>query len=112
AASFETQFLAAAANFLSIFHENVARFAEQRKLFFGTLQALAASIDAKDPYTSGHSQRVGLLSSIMATALGMDPQTVARYRIAGLVHDVGKIGVPETVLIKQGRLSSAGIEQL
>lgn len=103
--SVETQFIDAAADFLGVFHENLARFLEQRALFLGTLQSLTASIDAKDPYTCGHSERVALLASQVATAMGLDAQAVEHYRIAGLVHDVGKIGVPEAVLCKTARLT-------
>lgn len=103
--SAEISFLDATADFLSVFHENLSRFSEQQEMFIGTLQALTASIDAKDPYTMGHSQRVGLLSSRMAMALGLDKHVVEQYRIGGLVHDVGKIGVPEAVLTKPGRLT-------
>lgn len=105
--SAEISFLDATADFLSVFHENLSRFSEQQEMFIGTLQALTASIDAKDPYTMGHSQRVGLLSSRMAMALGLDKHVVEQYRIGGLVHDVGKIGVPEAVLCKCGRLNDA-----
>ncbi len=104
--SAETQLVAAAAGFLGLFHENAARFADQRALFMGTLQALTAAVDAKDPYTRGHSDRVGLLAAGMAAALGLPPADVETYRIAGLVHDVGKIGVPEAVLRKAGPLSA------
>lgn len=105
ASSVEMQFLDAAADFLGVFHENLARFTEQRKLFLGTLHALTASIDAKDRYTCGHSERVALLASKMASAMALDRKTVEEYRIAGMVHDVGKIGVPEAVLCKGGRLT-------
>jgi HD-GYP domain-containing protein (c-di-GMP phosphodiesterase class II) len=101
--SFETQFLDAASGFLGIFHENIARFAEQEAQFLGTLRALSASIDAKDRYTRGHSERVAHLSAQMAEALKLDAKIVEEYRIAGQVHDVGKIGVPEAVLCKAGR---------
>ncbi|MCE9591968.1 MAG: HD-GYP domain-containing protein [Planctomycetes bacterium] len=103
--SVETQFIDAAADFLGVFHENVARFTEQRALFLGTLQSLTASIDAKDPYTCGHSERVSLLATQMATAMGLSREQVEHFRIAGLVHDVGKIGVPEAVLCKTSRLT-------
>lgn len=103
--SMEMQFLDAVADFLGIFHENVARYAEQQAMFVGTLQALTSSIDAKDRYTCGHSERVALLAAQLAEAIGLDKQEVERYRITGLVHDVGKIGIPESVLAKPGRLS-------
>jgi HD-GYP domain-containing protein (c-di-GMP phosphodiesterase class II) len=101
--SFETQFLDAASGFLGIFHENIARFAEQEAQFLGTLRALSASIDAKDRYTCGHSERVAHLAAQMAEALKFDTKIVEDYRVAGQVHDVGKIGVPEAVLCKTGR---------
>src|SRR5262249_50759563 len=71
-----------------------------------------ASIDAKDRYTRGHSERVGLMASKMAEVLGLDKKLVEQYRIAGLVHDVGKIGVPEAVLTKPGRLTDEEFEQI
>lgn len=110
--SAEMQFTAAAAGFLGIFHENLARFKEQKALFTGTLQALTASIDAKDQYTCGHSERVALLAAQMATALGLKRVEIEQYRIAGLVHDVGKIGVPEAVLCKVGRLTNEEFAQI
>lgn len=108
----EARFLEAAADFLGVFHENLTRFSEQKSLFVGTLRAVTASIDAKDPYTRGHSERVALLAAGMAEAMGMDATLVERYRIAGLVHDVGKIGVPEAVLCKQGRLEPAEFDKI
>ncbi|WP_428388257.1 HD-GYP domain-containing protein [Mucisphaera sp.] len=103
--SVEMQFFDATAEFLGTYHENLARFAEQERMFLGTLRALTASIDAKDPYTRGHSQRVALLAQQTAQAVGLSEEEIERVRIAGLVHDVGKIGVPERVLLKAGRLT-------
>jgi len=108
----ETQFIDAAASFLGIFHENAARFSEQRAMFLGVLKAMTASIDAKDPYTCGHSERVGLLASRLAIAAGLDPEQAERYRIAGLVHDVGKIGISESVLSKVGKLTKEEFDQI
>jgi HD-GYP domain-containing protein (c-di-GMP phosphodiesterase class II) len=101
----ELQLLNAAAGFIGVFHENVARFAEQKALFLATVRSLAASIDAKDRYTRGHSERVSVLGAALARALGMDRGTVEQYRVAGLLHDVGKIGTPEAILTKVGRLT-------
>jgi HD-GYP domain-containing protein (c-di-GMP phosphodiesterase class II) len=104
-ASPEMQFIDAVADFLGTFHENVARFAEQRAMSLGTLHALSAAIDAKDPYTRGHSERVACLSQLIAREMGMGAEHAERVRIAGLVHDVGKIGVPEAILRKAGSLT-------
>ena len=101
----DAKFLGAVADLLGVFHENLCRFAEQRAMSLGTVRALANAIDAKDAYTRGHSERVALLAAQLAAATGADAATVERYRIAGLIHDVGKIGVPEAVLTKPGRLT-------
>jgi HD-GYP domain-containing protein (c-di-GMP phosphodiesterase class II) len=101
----DMKFLGAVADLLGVFHENMCRFADQRSMSLGTVRSLANAIDAKDPYTRGHSERVAVLAAQLAAATGADPATVERYRIAGLIHDVGKIGVPEAVLCKAGRLT-------
>ncbi len=102
----EILFLNALADFIGTYHENAMRFSEQRAMSNGTLQALCAAIDAKDPYTRGHSERVALLSMAIALELGMTAESAERIRISGLVHDVGKIGVPEAVLCKPAALTN------
>lgn len=103
--SYDIQLLEAAAGYVAAFLDNTVLYADQQRLFWGTLEALTASIDAKDRYTCGHSQRVAHLSTRLALAIGYTPEQAERIRIAGLVHDVGKIGVPEAVLGKAGKLS-------
>lgn len=108
--SFETQFLAACTDLLSVFHENLTRFADQRSLFIGTVRALTSSIDAKHRYTRGHSDRVALLAREMARAMNLGEAAAQTYHLAGLLHDVGKIGVPEAILSKPTRLTDAEFE--
>lgn len=103
--SVDMKLLGATASHMGIFFENAALYDDLNTMFIGTLEALTASIDAKDRYTCGHSQRVAQLSAQLASACGIDDATVRRIHIAGLVHDVGKIGVPERVLCKPGRLN-------
>ena len=98
--------------FAALAFSNLKRFDMERRyarerasLFMGTLAALVSSIDAKDPYTRGHSERVSWLSEMLARATGLDDDVVEQVRVCGLVHDVGKIGVPEAVLCKEGRLT-------
>jgi len=95
---------------LSIFLQNMMLFEDAQAMFVGTLHALTAAIDAKDSYTFGHSERVALLSRMLAQAVGLDEETCERVYLAGLVHDVGKIGVPEAVLTKPGRLTDDEFE--
>jgi HD-GYP domain-containing protein (c-di-GMP phosphodiesterase class II) len=78
-----------------------------RELFLSTIKSLAAAIDAKDPYTRGHSERVALFSVAIARELGLDEKSVERVQIAGLLHDVGKIGIADVVLRKPERLTEA-----
>ena len=112
ATSGDTQLLDAIAGFLGAFHENAARFTEQKNMFIGSLEAVSAALDAKDRYTFGHSERVAHLGMRLAEAIGLDAQEVERIRISGLVHDVGKIGVPEAVLCKTGRLTDEEFDQI
>ncbi len=103
--SIETQLLDATADYLGAFLHNVTLYDEQRDMFLGTVSALSAAIDAKDRYTRGHSERVAWLAGRLAIATGMNEEQAERVRIAGIVHDVGKIGVPEVVLQKPGKLT-------
>ena len=93
------------ANTLSIFLQNLMLYEDMQAMFLGTLHALTSSIDAKDSYTHGHSERVALMSRQLAEAVGLDEHQVERVYVSGLVHDVGKIGVPESVLCKAGPLT-------
>ena len=87
------------------FLANSRLFADLQDLLMGVLHALTATIDAKDPYTCGHSHRVASISRKIAEACGYPPDKVQRIYLAGLLHDIGKIGVPEAVLCKPGRLT-------
>lgn len=103
--SYDIQLIEAAAGYVGAFIDNAGLYADQKALFMGTLDALTSSIDAKDRYTCGHSHRVAFLAWRLAQAAGLSPEQAERVRIAGLVHDVGKIGVPEAVLTKAGKLT-------
>jgi HD-GYP domain-containing protein (c-di-GMP phosphodiesterase class II) len=67
--------------------------------------SLASALDARDRYTSGHSTRVSQLSCTIAAAMQLDPNDVERIRIGALLHDIGKIGISDSVLQKPGRLT-------
>ena len=85
--------------------ENRSLIAQLEAGWLATIRRLASAIDAKDPYTRGHSQRVSELSVEIGRELGLKPAELKALAWGGLLHDVGKIGVPEAVLRKAGRLS-------
>jgi HD-GYP domain-containing protein (c-di-GMP phosphodiesterase class II) len=78
---------------------------ENRELFIGTVKALAAAIDGKDPYTRGHSERVARFSVAMAQGLDLPDEEVEKIRISALLHDVGKIGIDDNILKKPAALT-------
>ncbi len=86
--------------------EDVRRLYHQmQRAICQSLLGLANALEAKDPYTRGHSERVAALSRRVASALGLAPAVVDVVGQAGLLHDIGKIGVPEAILRKPGPLS-------
>jgi putative nucleotidyltransferase with HDIG domain len=103
--SSDAKLLHSIANQTSVLLANHRLYADLQDLLMGVLHALTATIDAKDPYTCGHSQRVALLSKLLAQKAGLSPSEAHQVYLAGLLHDIGKIGVPEAVLRKEGRLT-------
>lgn len=83
---------------------------ENHELFLGTVKALAAAIDGKDPYTRGHSERVSRFSVATAQGLGLPESEIEKIRISALLHDVGKIGIDDNVLKKPSALTDAEFE--
>ena len=83
---------------------------ENKELFLGTVKALAAAIDGKDPYTRGHSERVSRFSVATAVGLGLDEGEVEKIRISALLHDVGKIGIDDRILKKPAALDDQEFE--
>jgi putative nucleotidyltransferase with HDIG domain len=78
---------------------------QNQELFLETIQTLAAAIDAKDPYTHGHSERVSSYAMAIARHLDLTQEEVFRVRIAAILHDVGKLGIRDGILNKPGGLS-------
>ncbi|MFJ1736000.1 HD-GYP domain-containing protein [Streptomyces sp. NPDC088254] len=82
-----------------------AQYHQERTAHQATIRALVQAVDIKDGYTRGHSERVGQASMMIARELGMDEQRVETLRFAGILHDVGKLGVPTRLLRKNGPLT-------
>jgi len=96
---------------LELYIEQIKRALKENKdLFVGTIRALAAAIDEKDPYTRGHSDRVTDYAIILARKMGLDEKAIETIRISALLHDIGKIGVDDKVLKKPGFLTPEEFE--
>jgi HD-GYP domain-containing protein (c-di-GMP phosphodiesterase class II) len=82
-----------------------AQYAEEQQAYDRTVRALMTAVETKDLYTRGHSERVSAGSVLIARVIGMREDRVSSLRYAGMLHDVGKLGVPTRVLQKSGRLT-------
>ena len=76
-----------------------------KELFYKTIKSITSTLDAKDPYTHDHSMRVTLYSIILAKELNIPTNELESIEIAGLLHDIGKIAIPEVILCKSGKLT-------
>jgi HD-GYP domain-containing protein (c-di-GMP phosphodiesterase class II) len=103
--SVESGLLEEASILLSTQTHNIRLILDSQHLALGTLQAMSRAIDARDPYTRGHSERVARLSFEIGEILGLEETACQEIYVAGILHDVGKIGVPDRVLLKAGALS-------
>lgn len=79
-------------------------FTDELECAEAVLFALAASIEGKDPYTAGHCERLATLSAMLGEAIGLSAEEITALRRAGTVHDIGKVAVPDAILLKPGRL--------
>jgi putative two-component system response regulator len=86
--------------------------ANQERISVATLEALVNALEAKDPYLRGHSARVADLSAMVAAQLGISDEQIEAVRTGGRLHDIGKIGIREEILNKQGPLTTAEFEHV
>ncbi|MDZ7615694.1 MAG: HD-GYP domain-containing protein [Patescibacteria group bacterium] len=108
----EASLLSSVATILGIHGGNIDLYRQQAELLTGVVRALTSAIDAKDPYTCGHSDRVARIAVRLADELGMTGETLNTIYLAGLLHDIGKIGVDDEVLRKPGKLTDAEYEHI
>ncbi len=85
--------------------ENIRLYQRLQDTYIGAIGSLAAAIEARDPYTVGHSARVTQYSVAIAESMRLTTEEIEELRLAGLLHDLGKIGVPDNILNKAGRLT-------
>jgi putative nucleotidyltransferase with HDIG domain len=94
----------------SVAIENALLYEEQQKQFESFIQVLATTIDSRDPTTGKHTVMVTGLAVLIAKEMDLAPDTVEKIRVAGILHDVGKIVLPDEVLLKQGELTDSEYE--
>jgi diguanylate cyclase (GGDEF)-like protein/putative nucleotidyltransferase with HDIG domain len=85
--------------------ENRDLLARMHRSYVSTITSLARTIEAKDPYTSGHTERVAELAMRVAERFGFDESQLRAVHVGAIIHDIGKIGVPDEILLKEGALS-------
>ena len=108
----ELELLAAVGNQAGIALHRARLMAEVERLFLDVMKAIASIIDAKDGYTHKHSERVAAFGVRLAHHLGFDADSRAVVELSGLLHDVGKIGVPDAILNKPGKLTDSEFKQM
>lgn len=90
---------------LGLAFDNHALFEQVNQAGLETIKGLARALDSKDKYTANHSENVAQYGFLIAVAMGLDPETCQRIRLAGILHDIGKIGIPDDILNKPARLT-------
>jgi putative nucleotidyltransferase with HDIG domain len=108
----EACLMASVATILGIHCGNITLYHEQSEFFASVVRALTSAIDAKDPYTCGHSDRVARLSVCLARQLGCSTEDLNTIYLSGLLHDIGKIGIDDNVLRKPGALTPEELEHI
>ncbi len=93
------------ANLVASAFANAEHLARGRELYLASVKALAAAVDARDPYTRSHSARVAALSRIIAEEMALPPDEIRRVQLGALLHDIGKIGIPDAILNKPSALT-------
>ncbi|TDY00558.1 GAF domain-containing protein [Thiohalophilus thiocyanatoxydans] len=81
-----------------------------REMLYATIEAMALTIEKRDPYTAGHQYRVAMLAAAIGTELELEPERIEGLRLAGQIHDIGKIYIPAEILTRPGRLSAMEFE--
>lgn len=92
--------------------ENANLFDSLEKAYLGIVRALAIALDARDPYTRGHSERVAKLATELARELKLSPKAIHEIEVAAYLHDIGKIGIPDDILLKPARLNTGEMRRV
>ena len=96
----------------SINEELSSTYEKLEKAYLDSIETLRYTVEAKDPYTKGHSDRVAEFSVLIGKTLGLGEQDLKTLRLGGLFHDIGKIGIPDSILLKESRLNDEEYSQI
>jgi HD-GYP domain-containing protein (c-di-GMP phosphodiesterase class II) len=103
----DVRLLSSMSGHVAVAIENAKLYEDLLKSYLSTVSALAEAIETKDPYTRGHSERVSIYATVIAQAMNLSEFEIEGIRVAGILHDIGKIGVPEGILLKFAPLTDA-----
>jgi putative nucleotidyltransferase with HDIG domain len=108
----DVRLLSTIGNHVTIAIGNIELFSSLQEAYIATVRSLAAAVDAKDSYTRGHSDKVATYATLVAEEIGLGHEQVTALEMAAYLHDIGKIGVPEAILLKPGALSDDEMAQM
>lgn len=108
----DVRLLSTIANHVTIAIGNIELFSSLQEAYLATVRSLAAAVDAKDPFTRGHSDRVASYAVVIAERMGLSHEQRIALEMAAYLHDIGKIGVKEEILLKPGRLTEVEMGQM
>jgi putative nucleotidyltransferase with HDIG domain len=94
------------ARLFGLLDENRQLLGRMQRSYLSTITSLARAVEAKDPYTSGHPERVAELALLLARGIGIDDSQLAAVRVGAIIHDIGKVGTPDQILSKPGALTA------
>lgn len=100
------ELLTSLANSIAIAIDNSEAYDKLKESYFQTIQSLVSAVEAKDYYTENHSYRVSEYAVLISSEMGYDNEFLEKIRVTGLLHDIGKIGISDTILNKRGKLTS------
>lgn len=108
----EANLVSSAASMLASQGHNSSLFRQREQLIISIVKSLVSAIEAKDPYTCGHSERVAFYAKRLAEKVNYSAKALERIYLSGLLHDVGKIGISDAILCKPGSLTNAEYEEI
>lgn len=108
----DVHLLATIANHVTMAVGNIGLFSSVQDAYLATVRALAAAVDAKDPYTRGHSDGVAEYAMRIGEAMNFAPEQMVALEMAAYLHDIGKIGISEDILLKPGKLTDVEMGQM